>query len=107
MLGYQMADKPELHQDLGEMEGEEDFVFPPAERKVITQPIDLSVQTLNEQWNNKVLLLPDIQREYVWDTAKASRLIESLMLNIPIPVLYFAETEEAKYEIFDGHQRVR
>ena len=29
------------------------------------------------------------------------------MLNIPIPVLYFAETQEAKYEIFDGHQRVR
>jgi hypothetical protein len=34
-------------------------------------------------------------------------LIESLILNIPIPVLYFAETEEAKYEIFDGQQRVR
>jgi hypothetical protein len=65
------------------------------------------VQTLNEQWNNKLLILPDIQREYVWDNAKASRLIESLILNIPIPVLYFAETDEAKYEIFDGHQRVK
>jgi hypothetical protein len=54
-----------------------------------------------------LLLLPEIQRAYVWDNAKASRLIESLILNIPIPVLYFAETEEAKYEIFDGHQRVK
>jgi hypothetical protein len=86
---------------------EEDFSFPPAERRVITQPLDLSVQTLQEQWTTKQLVLPDIQREYVWDNAKASRLIESLLLNIPIPVLYFAETEEAKYEIFDGHQRVR
>jgi len=34
-------------------------------------------------------------------------LIESLILNIPIPVLYFSETQEAKYEIIDGHQRVR
>jgi hypothetical protein len=93
--------------DLGEMDSDEDFAFPPAERKVITQPIDLSVTTLNEQWANRTLLLPDIQREYVWDNAKASRLIESLILNIPIPVLYFAETDEAKYEIFDGHQRVR
>ena len=33
--------------------------------------------------------------------------IKSLILNIPIPVLYFAETDEAKYEIFDGHQRVK
>ncbi len=101
------TEKHESDQDIGEMDSEEDFAFPPIERKVITQPIDLSVQTLAEQWHNKVLLLPDIQREYVWDNSKASRLIESLILNIPIPVLYFAETEEAKYEIFDGHQRVR
>lgn len=93
-------------QDIGENDTEEDFNFPPAERRVITQPLDLSVQTLVEQWRNGQLVLPDIQREYVWDAAKASRLIESLLLNIPIPVLYFAETEEAKYEIFDGHQRV-
>ena len=94
-------------QDLGEGDEEEDYEFPPSERKVFTQPLDLSVQTLHEQWTNKLLVLPDIQREYVWDNAKASRLVESLLLNIPIPVLYFAETEEAKYEIFDGHQRVR
>jgi hypothetical protein len=93
--------------DLGEMEGDEDFTFPPAERRLVTQPVDLSVQTLIEQWENKLLLLPDIQREYVWDNGKASRLVESLILNIPIPVLYFAETPEAKYEIIDGHQRVR
>jgi hypothetical protein len=94
-------------QDMGEDDEEEDFQFPPAERKVITQPLDLSVQTLHEQWTNKLLMLPIIQREYVWDNSKASRLVESLLLNIPIPVLYFAETEDAKYEIFDGHQRVR
>ena len=93
-------------QDIGENDTEEDFNFPPAERRVITQPLDLSVQTLVEQWKNGQLVLPEIQREYVWDNAKASRLIESLLLNIPIPVLYFAETDEAKYEIFDGHQRV-
>lgn len=93
--------------DLGEMEGEEPFDFPPAERRVVTQPVDLSVQTLIEQWGDKALILPDIQREYVWDNGKASRLIESLVLNIPIPALYFAENQDAKYEIIDGHQRVR
>lgn len=89
------------------MEGDEDFTFPPAERRLVTQPVDLSVQTLSEQWEAKHLYLPEIQREYVWDNGKASRLVESLILNIPIPVLYFAETAEAKYEIIDGHQRVR
>lgn len=90
-----------------ETEGEEGSVFPPAERRLVTQPIDISVHTLSAQWKDKVLLLPDIQREYVWDDKKASKLIESLILNIPIPIIYFAETSDAKYEIFDGHQRVR
>ena len=95
-------------QDLGEMDTEEDdFSFPPAERKVVTQPVDLSVSTLADQWKDNILILPEIQREYVWDRGKASRLIESLLLNIPIPVLYFAETEQARYEIFDGHQRIK
>jgi hypothetical protein len=93
--------------DLGEMENDEEFSFPPSERRIVTQPVDLSIQTLSEQWDSKLLILPNIQREYLWDNGKASRLIESLILNIPIPVLYFAETQDAKYEIIDGHQRVR
>lgn len=92
--------------DLGEMDSDEDFSFPPAERRLVTQPVDLSVHTLVDQWTSKLLILPEIQREYVWDNGKASRLIESLLLNIPIPVLYFAETSDATYEIIDGHQRV-
>ena len=34
------------------------------------------------------------------------RLIESLLLNIPVPPLFFSETKAAKYEVVDGHQRV-
>ncbi len=58
--------------DLGEMEGDENFTFPPPERRVVTQPVNLSVQTLIEQWDSKLLSLPDINREYVWDNGKAS-----------------------------------
>jgi Protein of unknown function DUF262 len=93
--------------DLGETDSEEEGNFPPPERKILTQPYDLSVSALVEQWTDETLILPEIQREYVWDNPRASRLIESLLLNIPIPVLYFAETEDAKWEIFDGHQRIR
>jgi hypothetical protein len=80
---------------------------PAEQRRLFTQSFDLSVQTVLEQWNSKTLLLPEIQREYVWPDSRASRLVESLILNIPIPLLYFAETDESKWEIFDGHQRVR
>jgi hypothetical protein len=94
------TDELDLEED-GSGEG-----FPPAERKVATQSYDLSVQTLFEQWEAKELLLPETQREYVWDNPRGSRLVESLLLNIPIPVLYFAETDEGTWEIFDGQQRV-
>src|SRR5690242_3353362 len=98
-----MAEDDENPEDMLETSDEEPVVFSTAERRLVTQPLDLSVQTLLDQWTEKLLVLPNIQREYLWDNGKASRLVESLLLNIPIPVLYFAENEEAKYEIFDGH----
>jgi hypothetical protein len=93
-------------QDLGERDHDEPVDYPRSERTIHTQGYDLSLNTLKEQWDDGTLVLPDFQREYVWDTAKASRLVESLLLNIPIPPIFLAETESAQYEIVDGHQRV-
>ena len=93
--------------DLEEADGEEPIDFPPPERKIVTQPYDLSLSTLRDQWSQKLLVIPEIQREYVWDNGRASRLIESLLLNIPVPPIYFAEREDSVLEIVDGHQRVK
>ena len=41
----------------------------------------------------QVNLRPSYQREYVWTTRTASRLVESLLLNVPIPTMFFHETE--------------
>lgn len=92
--------------ELGERDDTEESKFPPSERAIHTQAYDLSINTLKEQWDDGTLQIPEFQREYVWDNAKASRLIESLLLNIPIPVLFFAETPDAKYQVVDGHQRI-
>ncbi len=92
--------------DLQEDDIEEDFDFPPPDRKIFTQPFDLSLQTLVDQWKSGSLILPEFQREYVWDEGRASRLIESFILNIPVPPVYFAEREDAVLEIIDGNQRV-
>lgn len=83
-------------------------------RRMITQPYDFSVQDLVDKINTQDIdLKPDYQRNYVWATNddtenKRSRLIESLLLNIPIPVIYFAEQAETlKYEVIDGQQRLK
>lgn len=87
--------------------GRKHMSSPPPERRIVTQPYDLSLQTLSEHWKQNTLVIPPMQREYVWDNRRASRLIESLLLNIPVPPVYFAERRSAVLEIVDGHQRVR
>lgn len=77
------------------------------ERKLVTQPYDLGVKSISTDIEQgRISLTIEYQRKYVWDLGKASRLIESLLLNVPIPVCYFAEDEHGVYEVIDGLQRL-
>ena len=51
--------------------------------------------------------VPEYQREFVWDEKRQSRFIESLMIGLPIPYIFLAETKSGRYEIVDGSQRIR
>jgi len=54
------------------------------------------------------IYVPEYQREFVWDINRQSRLIESIILGLPIPVIFVAEIKETgRLEIVDGSQRVR
>ncbi|MBW4513203.1 MAG: DUF262 domain-containing protein [Scytonematopsis contorta HA4267-MV1] len=54
------------------------------------------------------IYVPEYQREFVWDTTRQSRLIESIILGLPIPLIFVAEIEETgRLEIVDGSQRIR
>lgn len=49
---------------------------------------------------------PEYQRRLRWSNAQKSRLIESLLLNVPVPPIFLYETEGARYEVMDGQQRL-
>jgi len=49
---------------------------------------------------------PNYQRRKVWDDIKKSSLIESLIMNIPIPPIFLYEGEVNRYEVMDGQQRL-
>jgi len=51
-------------------------------------------------------LRPEYQRRLRWSTAQKSKLIESLLLNIPVPPIFLYESEAARYEVMDGQQRL-
>ena len=49
---------------------------------------------------------PDFQRDFIWDDAKQSKLIESVMMRIPLPVFYLAEDDQERLVVVDGLQRL-
>jgi hypothetical protein len=52
------------------------------------------------------VLNPDFQRDFVWDMEKQSRLIESVLMRIPLPVFYLAEDKKGRTIVVDGLQRL-
>jgi hypothetical protein len=56
--------------------------------------------------NKWINLRPEYQRRLVWDKAKKSRFIESLLMNVPIPPVFLFEWELSRYEVMDGQQRL-
>ncbi len=77
------------------------------DRKIIWQAKDWSIRefkTMEE--DGDLVLQPDYQRNYVMDATKASRLIESIMMEVPIPVVYLAEEPDGTYSVIDGQQRL-
>lgn len=54
------------------------------------------------------LYVPDYQREFIWTDPRQSRFIESLLLGLPVPLIFVAENhEDGRFEIVDGSQRIR
>lgn len=51
-------------------------------------------------------LNPDFQRNFVWNSGQKSRLIESILLRIPLPMFYFSEDDEGRLVVIDGLQRL-
>lgn len=91
-------------EDQGE---EEPTEILPKERRVYSDKPDRSIFELYRQYQKGNLeLRPEFQRLQVWDNAKSSRLIESVLLEVPIPVIYLSEESDSKYSVIDGQQRL-
>jgi hypothetical protein len=55
---------------------------------------------------DRFILNPDFQREFVWPPKKQSRLIESCLMRLPLPVFYVAEAKDGRIIVVDGLQRL-
>ena len=67
---------------------------------------DLSFRELITMYEENELLKPELQRYYVWEKPEASRFIESILLGLPVPSVFLANTLDDKKLIIDGYQRI-
>jgi hypothetical protein len=68
---------------------------------------EYSVEILASKVKNKEFVVPSYQRSFTWEDDRKSRFIESVLLGLPIPFLFFWEMPDGKLEIVDGSQRLR
>jgi hypothetical protein len=77
------------------------------DRKIVWQAKDFSIREfLSMKQDGELTLQPDYQRNFVASAQIASRLVESILLDVPIPVIYLAEEKDGSFSVIDGQQRL-
>lgn len=76
------------------------------EYDITASPNDFNVLTLFNFIESGAVKIPGFQRNFVWDRVRASKLIESLIMGIPVPQLFLYEQSRNKFLVIDGQQRL-
>src|SRR5665647_340137 len=73
------------------------------QKRLVSQKMDLYIPSLKDMIKNKVIDLdPTFQRRDRWNTTQQSRLIESIIMAVPIPPIFLAEEQYNTYSVMDG-----
>ncbi len=77
----------------------------PVKIRITTKSFTLR-EVVDQIADGDIDLSPDFQREYVWKARQRTRLIESILLGIPLPAFYFNQAKNGTYQVVDGVQRL-
>lgn len=87
-------------------EAVDELEVPIKEYDITSTPNDFNILTLYSLIDNGVIKMPPFQRNYVWDEKRASKLIESIILGLPIPQIFLYEQGKNNFYVIDGQQRL-
>jgi hypothetical protein len=76
------------------------------EYDITSSPNDFNVRTIVDFVGSGSVKIPGFQRNYVWDIRRASRLVESLLIGLPIPQVFLYEERRNSFLVIDGQQRL-
>jgi uncharacterized protein with ParB-like and HNH nuclease domain len=85
---------------------DEEEEFQVTEYDITATPNDFNVSTLFNFIESGAVVIPGFQRHFVWDIKRASKLIESLILGLPVPQLFLYEEARNRFLVIDGQQRL-
>lgn len=68
---------------------------------------DITLRDIIASYEDGDILKPELQRKYVWDKKESSRFIESILLGLPVPSIFLANTTDERRLIVDGYQRIK
>jgi uncharacterized protein with ParB-like and HNH nuclease domain len=98
-----MAKKVGLFDDYVKEEAN-DFLID--EYDLTASPNDFNVATIYNFIESGAVRIPDFQRSFVWDLKRSSKLIESLIIGLPVPQVFLYEEARNRYSVIDGQQRL-
>lgn len=76
--------------------------------EILTYPADFTLEVLVDKFQTGKIEVPPYQRGFVWNQVKASRLIESFLLGLPVPPIYlYQDPVENSLLVIDGQQRLK
>ncbi|WP_081079116.1 DUF262 domain-containing protein [Burkholderia territorii] len=97
---------PDLVDDEDTGRGPSDFKpWDPSKIRITTKHFSLR-DVVDQIVEKEIDLAPDFQRDYVWKQRQRTRLVESILLGIPLPAFYFNQDHEGTYQVVDGVQRL-
>ncbi|MCL6281643.1 DUF262 domain-containing protein [Streptomyces albidoflavus] len=98
-------DTTDLNISLGEL-AEDEGSGQIDEYEIIASPNDFNTLTINSFIEEGAIKIPPFQRNYVWDRKRASKLIESLIIGLPVPQVFLYEENRNNFLVIDGQQRL-
>jgi len=89
-----------------EEEADDEELGAHVEFDIATYPSDLTLSVIHDMWKDTDITIPSFQRNFVWNIKQASLLIESFLLGLPVPQVFFYIDSDNKNLVIDGQQRI-
>ncbi len=89
-----------------EDDAQDEDLFSIKEYDITTSPNDFNIKTMFDFIESGAVIIPGFQRNYVWDIKRSSKLIESIIIGLPVPQIFLYEEARNRFLVIDGQQRL-